>query len=85
MNYIIKKNNNELEKNYIIRKKYIESLNPKNKKELLLYVNYSNILINILYLGNKYNKETMKKFKKTLKNIKNINIIKNIKNINLIE
>ena len=50
MNYIIKKNNNELEKNYIIRKKYIESLIPKNKKELLLYVNYSNILINILYL-----------------------------------
>ena len=84
MNYIIKKNNNELEKNYIIRKKYIESLNPKNKKELLLYINYSNILINILYLGNKYNKETMKKFKKTLKNIKNINIIKNM-NINLIE
>ena len=84
MNYIIKKNNNELEKNYIIRKKYIESLYHKNKKELLLYVNYSNILINILYLGNKYNKETMKKFKKTLKNIKNINIIKNI-NKNLIE
>ena len=44
-----------------------------------------NILINILYLGNKYNKETMKDFKKTLKKIKNINIIKNIKNINLIE
>jgi len=75
MKFIIKKYNNELEKNYNIRKKYIETLLPKNKKELLLYENYSNILINILYLGNKYNKETMKKFKKTLKNI---NFIKNI-------
>jgi len=79
MKYIIKKNNNELEKNYNIRKKYIEDLLPKNKKELLLYVNYSNILINVLYLGNKYNKETMKKIKKTLNN-KNI-----IKNIHMIE
>ena len=37
------------------------------------------ILINVLYLGNKYNKETMKKIKKTLNN-KNI-----IKNIHMIE
>jgi len=78
MKFIIKKNSNELEKNYNIRKKYIEALLPKNKKELLLYENYSNILINILYLGNKYNKETMKNFKKTLKNM---NFIKNIQMI----
>ena len=77
MKYFLKKNNNELDKNYNIRKKYIEALFPKNKKELLLYENYSNILINILYLGNKYNKETMKNLKKTFKNM-NINFTKNI-------
>ena len=54
MKYEIKKNTNELDINFKIRKKFIEYLNPTNKKQLLLYTNYSNILINIIFLGNKY-------------------------------
>ena len=73
MNYYIKKNINELEKNYNIRKKYIELLKPKNKKELVLYENYSNILINIIYLGNKYKIKTMEKIKRSIENINFIN------------
>ena len=60
MRYEIKKNTNELDENYKIRKKFIEYLNPKNKKQLLLYSNYSNILINIIFLGNKYEIDKMK-------------------------
>ena len=54
MKYEIKKNTNELDINFKIRKKFIEYLNPSNKKQLLLYTNYSNILINTIFLGNKY-------------------------------
>ena len=82
MKYIIKKNYIELDKYYSIRKKYIESIDPKTKKELLLYENYSNILINILYLGCKYNKKTVNNIKNTLKYKDNIdNKSKSKKNI----
>lgn len=66
MRYEIKKNTNELDENYKIRKKFIEYLNPKNKKQLLLYSNYSNILINIIFLGNKYEIDKMKIIKDIL-------------------
>ena len=49
-----------------MRKKFIEYLNPKNKKQLLLYSNYSNILINIIFLGNKYEIDKMKIIKDIL-------------------
>ena len=67
MKYIIKKHYIVLDKYYSIRKKYIESIYPKTKKELLLYENYSNIIINILYLGCKYDKKTVNMIKNTLK------------------
>ena len=66
MKYIISKNNYELEFYYQIRKKYIEYCQPKNKKELIYYTNFSNILINIYFLGNGYSKTTQENFKKTL-------------------
>lgn len=66
MKYEIKKNTNELDENYKIRKKFIEYLNPKNKKQLFLYSNYSNILINIIFLGNKYEIDKMKIIKDIL-------------------
>tara|TARA_B100001175_G_C19464124_1_gene618127 strand:+ start:411 stop:656 length:246 start_codon:yes stop_codon:yes gene_type:complete len=69
--YKIKKNTNELEENYKIRKKFIEYLNPKNKKELILYTNYSNILINIIYLGNKYERNKMEIISNILKSKNN--------------
>ena len=71
MKYKIKKNTNELEENYKIRKKFIEYLNPKNKKELILYTNYSNILINIIYLGNKYERNKMEIISNILKSKNN--------------
>jgi len=71
MMYKIKKNTNELEENYKIRKKFIEYLNPKNKKELILYTNYSNILINIIYLGNKYERNKMEIISNILKSKNN--------------
>ena len=66
MKYEIKKNTNELDENYKIRKKFIEYLNPKNKKQLFLYSNYSNILVNIIFLRNKYEIDKMKIIKDIL-------------------
>jgi hypothetical protein len=66
MKYTISKNNYELEYYYQIRKKYIEQCQPNNKKELVYYINFSHILINIYFLGNKYSKTTQDNFKKTL-------------------
>lgn len=66
MKYTISKNYYELESYYQIRKKYIEQCQPKNKKELVYYTNFSHILINIYFLGNGYSKTTQDNFKKTL-------------------
>ena len=71
MKYEIKKNTNELDENYKIRKKFIEYLNPKNRKQLLLYSNYSNMLINIIYLGNKYERNKMEIISNILKSKNN--------------
>tara|TARA_Y200000002_G_C22443733_1_gene563292 strand:- start:435 stop:683 length:249 start_codon:yes stop_codon:yes gene_type:complete len=77
MKYNIIKNTNELDVNFKIRKKFIEYLNPKNKKELILFNNYSNILINIIYLGNKFDSSTTNIIKEILKSSKSMNF-KNI-------
>lgn len=80
MKYKIKKNTNELDENYKIRKKFIEVMNPNKKNDLILIENYSNMLINIIYLGNRYEKNKMKLIEDILKSKKNKlfkNILKN--------
>ena len=82
MKYNIIKNTNELDVNFKIRKKFIEYLNPKNKKELILFNNYSNILINIIYLGNKFDSSTTNIIKEILKSSKSMNFKNILKYIN---
>lgn len=56
--YIIKKKEDEINIYYNIRKKFINTLKPKNKKEYNIYELYSHILINILFLKCRYHKDT---------------------------
>ena len=79
MKYKLHKKYTELDKYFYIRQKYVDYCQPKNKKELVLYENYSNILINIYYFGNIYSKNTQENLKKTL-NYKNKNLIQCIFN-----
>ena len=55
---ISKKDKYELFNHYEIRKKFVNFLQPKSKKELIYHENLSNILINIIFLKCKYNTET---------------------------
>ena len=76
MKYTIqKKNIYELKNHYDIRKKIITFLEPKNKKDLIYYENLSYIFINMIFLKNKYNKDTEKIIYDIIKKINNKNIL----------
>jgi hypothetical protein len=64
--------NNEVSLKYNLRKFFIETKNPKNNKELQLYIMYSNILINMIFLKCRYNNKTEKIVKKFIKDYKKI-------------
>jgi hypothetical protein len=68
--YNIKKKDDEIYLYYNIRKIFIDSLKPKNNKELKLFDMYSNILINVLFLKCRYSDNTEKIIKKFIKNNK---------------
>ena len=74
--YLIKKNNNEPDKFYNLKNKFIQELKPKNEKQLLLISMYSNILINMVYLKFRYNDKIEKKMYSYLKKIKMNNLQK---------
>ena len=74
--YSIKEYNNEPNKFYTLRNKFITLLKPKNDKELLLLNMYSNILINMVYLKCRYDNKIEKKLYNYLKKIKMNNIHK---------
>jgi hypothetical protein len=76
----IEKKDNEIELYFNIRKNFIESLKPKNEKELKLLNMYSNILLNMLFLKCKYSIKTEKNMKKYLKKLKNTLFFRNISN-----
>lgn len=71
------KGDNESNKLYQIRKKFIEELKPKNKKDLEMITQYSNILIDIVFLKCQYDEKTMKQMKKYLDKIKKFNVSSN--------
>ena len=73
--YLIKKNNNEPDKFYNLKNKFIEELKPKNEKQLLIISMYSNILINMVYLKCRYNSKIEKKMYNYLKKIKMNNLL----------
>lgn len=72
---ISKKNNYELQYHYDIRKKFIHYLNPKSKKDLILYDNLSHIFINIIFLKCSYNFQTEKLVFDIAKKIKEKDIL----------
>ena len=74
---VVYKKDNESNKLYEIRKKFVEELKPKNKKDLEMITQYSNILIDIVFLKCKYDKKTMNKMKKYLDKIKKFNVSSN--------
>ena len=76
--YNIKKNDDEINLYYILRKEFIILSNPKTNKEFKLYEMYSHILINIIFLKCRYEKKTEKHIKDFMAIHKN-NIISNIK------
>jgi hypothetical protein len=76
----IEKKDNEIELYFNIRKNFIESLKPKNEKELKLLNMYSNILLNILFLKCKYGMKTEKKIMTYLKKLKKTLFFRNISN-----
>jgi len=78
--YVIEKKNNEIELYFNIRKNFIESLKPKNEKELKLLNMYSNILLNMLFLKCKYEIKTEKKIMSFLKKLKKTLFFRNISN-----
>ena len=72
--FVIKRNKNEIDLFYNIRKLFINTNNPKTKTNFLLTEMYSNILINMLFLKCRYEKKTekpiinfIKKYKSNLK------------------
>lgn len=74
--YILEKNENEINLYFNIRKKFIETLKPKNIKEFKLFEMYSNVLINMIFLKCHYQEKTEKKIKDFIKKYKkNILII----------
>ena len=78
--YKIEKKDNEIELYFNIRKNFIESLKPKNEKELKLLNMYSNILLNMLFLKCKYEIKTEKKMMSFLKILKKTLFFRNISN-----
>lgn len=72
--YILKKHDHEISLKYNLRKFFIETQHPQNKNELELYIMYSNILINMIFLKCRYHDKTEKIVKKFLKDYKNIYI-----------
>jgi len=80
----IEKKDDEIELYFNIRKNFIESLKPKNEKEMKLLNMYSNILLNMLFLKCRYGIKTEKKmityFKKLKKTLFFRNILNNIIN-----
>jgi hypothetical protein len=72
--YTLKKHNHEISLKYNLRKFFIETQYPKNKKELELYIMYSNILINMIFLKCRYQDKTEKIVKKFLQDYKNVYI-----------
>ena len=78
--YKIEKTDNEIELYFNIRKNFIESLKPKNEKELKLLNMYSNILLNMLFLKCKYQINTQKKMMNYLKKLKKTLFFRNISN-----
>lgn len=78
--YKIEKKDNEIELYFSIRKNFIESLKPKNEKELKLLNMYSNILLNMLFLKCKYEIKTKKKIMSYLKKLKKTLFFRNISN-----
>ena len=78
--YKIEKKDNEIELYFSIRKNFIESLKPKNEKELKLLNMYSNILLNMLFLKCKYEIKTEKKIMSFLKKLKKTLFFRNISN-----
>ena len=73
--YILKKNENEIHKYFLIRDSFIKLLNPKNKKQFKLYEAYSNIFINIFFLKCRYSIKTEKFIKNFMKKYKSKLII----------
>ena len=69
--YTIKKNDDEVEIFYNMRKKFIELLKPKNNKNLKLYEMYSHIFINKIFLKCRYLTKTENFIKKFLIKHKN--------------
>jgi len=78
--YKIEKKDNEIELYFNIRKNFIESLKPKNEKELKMLNMYSNILLNMLFLKCKYKIKTEKKIMSYLKKLKKTLFFRNISN-----
>ena len=72
----IKENNNEPNKFYTLRNKFITNLKPKNDKELSLISMYSHILVNMVYLKCRYEDKIEKKMYKYLKKIQMNNLLK---------
>ena len=66
----ITKKDYELQKQFEIRKLFIELLQPKNKKEFSLYEMYSHIFVNIIYLKCHYSEKTEKFIKDFIKKYK---------------
>lgn len=76
---IIKRNKNEIDLYYNLRKFFIMKENPKTKSKLLLVEMYSNILINMIFLKCRYSSKTEKPIINFIKKYKN-NIKEYIKN-----
>lgn len=70
-NFLYKRNENEINLYYNIRKIFIQSFQPKNKKEFRKYEMYSNIFINMLFLKCRYQTSTEKVIYNFLKKNKN--------------
>ena len=76
----IKQNKLETEYNYSLRKLFIAFYDPKTDKELNESEMYSNIWINIIVLGCKYNIEIEKRMDKMIKKDKMLILEKKILN-----
>ena len=76
MKFNIFQNKYEINNHFLIRKKIINFIKPKNEKEFIYYNNLSNIFINIVFFKCKYDKKTEKEIFEIIKKMKNNNINK---------
>jgi len=81
LKFDIKRNKNEIDLYYDIRKFFIFKNNPVTQSKFLLIQMYSNILINIIFLKCRYEKKTEKLIVEFIKKYKN-DLIIYIKNFN---